>query len=271
MLNAVDHVWQRVGVDRCEDGAVACRAGTRRDRPKSMWHSSVNVPEGGEVSRAGGTAKSLNLFTRKLIDPPFQSGEHRHGDGLRPVLDFQWDFNATIADSLWSSPGNWLENPDGFPAGRVPNLDDEVRIDVPSAAAPNGPVIQDGDTAQALGIFTEAAGEPTLTMTGGTLEVADWVWWGDGPDSFATWYMEGGDVTVGDEFELGWGGGAGTLEMTGGSITAARFKLPADDGAFSQANLHGGTFTVTNEGGLRSGTPIPQPTPVRWISRAWGC
>lgn len=162
--------------------------------------------------------------------------------------DVQWDLNATVGNTLWSSPGNWM-NADGLPR-YAPTLADEVLIDVPSAAAPNGPVIQDGDTAQALGIFTEAAGEPTLTMTGGTLEVADWVWWGDGPDSFAIWYMQGGEVTVVNEFELGWGGGGGTLEMTGGSITAGRFRLPASEGAFSQANLHGGTFTVTNEGQL---------------------
>ena len=120
--------------------------------------------------------------------------------GSAHAAELQWDYNATTGGSLWSSPGNWVEiDPAGFPAGRAPNLDDEVLIDVPSAAAPTGPVIQDGDTAQALGIFTEAAGEPTLTMTGGTLEVADYVWWGDGAGSFATWYMEGGEVTVAQE------------------------------------------------------------------------
>ena len=66
-------------------------------------------------------------------------------------------------------------------------MGDEVTIDVPAAAAPNGPVIQDGIAAVASGILTAVPGVATLTMTGGTLEVGSWVWWGDGPDSFPVW------------------------------------------------------------------------------------
>ena len=80
------------------------------------------------------------------------------------------------ADHLWSNPENW-------DPVRVPTLTDEVLIDVPAAAAPNGPVIQDGIDAKAKGILTEGAGEPMLTITGGTLGVAEWIWWGDGADS----------------------------------------------------------------------------------------
>jgi hypothetical protein len=131
--------------------------------------------------------------------------------------DIQW--TDLGADHLWSTPENW-------DLGRVPTLADEVLIDVPAAAAPNGPVIQDGIDAKAKGIFTEAAGEPTLTMSGGTLEVAEWIWWGDGADSFGIWDMSGGTVSVADEFELGWGGGAGTLTMTGGTINAGEAVIP---------------------------------------------
>lgn len=147
-------------------------------------------------------------------------------------------------DHLWSTPANW-------DLGGVPALADEVRIDVPAAAAPNGPVIQDGIVAQAKGIFTEAPGEPTLTMTGGSLEVADWIWWGDGANSFATWTMSGGTVTVTNEFELGWGGGAGTLIMTGGTINAGEAVIPTGSGAFGHLFLNGGTYNVTKPGGLK--------------------
>ncbi len=148
-------------------------------------------------------------------------------------------------DHLWSNLANWDVG--------VPTVADEVRIDVPAAAAPSGPLIQAGIDAKALGLFTEAPGEPTLTMTGGTLEVADWVWWGDGAGSFAIWNMSGGTVTVTNEFELGWGGGAGTLNMTGGTITAGTFKVPTGSGAFAEAFLYGGTFNVTKPGGLGFG------------------
>jgi hypothetical protein len=121
---------------------------------------------------------------------------------------------------------------------------------VPAAAAPNGPVIQDGIDAKAKGIFTEAAGEPMLTITGGTLEVAEWIWWGDGADSFAMLDMSGGTVSVTDEFELGWGGGAGTLTITGGTINAGEAVIPTGSGAFGHLNLNGGTYNVTKPGGF---------------------
>jgi len=69
-------------------------------------------------------------------------------------------------DNLWSNPANWQGN-------KVPTIADEAYIDVPAAAAPNGPVIQDGIDAKALGLGCEVAGEPTMTMTGGTLQIAD--------------------------------------------------------------------------------------------------
>jgi len=146
------------------------------------------------------------------------------------------------ADHLWSTPANWDLN-------RVPTLADDVFIDVPAAAEPNGPIIQDGIDAKAHGIATEVAGVPTLTMTGGTLEVADWIWWGDGRDSYAIWNMSGGTIDVVDEFELGWDGGAGTLIMTGGTVNAGELIIPTGSGAFGELFLHGGTYNV-GSGGL---------------------
>ena len=147
------------------------------------------------------------------------------------------------ADHLWSNPENW-------DLGRVPTLADEVLIDVPAAGTPNGPVILDGIDAKAKGIWTEAPGEPTLTITGGTLEVAEWIWWRDGADTFGIWDMSGGAVTVGSEFELGWGGGAGTLIMTGGKINAEEAVIPTDSESFGELYLYGGTYNVTKANGL---------------------
>jgi hypothetical protein len=115
-------------------------------------------------------------------------------------------------DRLWSNPANWEGN-------AVPSSVDEVYIDVPAAAAPNGPIIQEGIEAKILGLGCEVAGEPTMTMTGGTLEIGDWIWWGDGDKSHGTFEMSGGTVTVVNEHELGWGGGSGTWNMTGGTVS----------------------------------------------------
>jgi hypothetical protein len=144
-------------------------------------------------------------------------------------------------DRLWSNPANWEGN-------AVPSSVDEVYIDVPAAAAPNGPIIQEGIEAKILGLGCEVAGEPTMTMTGGTLEIGDWIWWGDGDKSHGTFEMSGGTITVVNEHELGWGGGSGTWNMTGGTVSCGKLVIPTSSGAAGQLYLHGGTYNVGTDG-----------------------
>jgi len=144
-------------------------------------------------------------------------------------------------NNLWSNPANWESN-------KVPTSSDEAYIDVPAAKAPNGPLIRDGIDAKAFGLACEVAGEPTMTMTGGTLDIVDWIWWGDGAGCHGTFYMSGGTIKLGGDFELGWGGGEGTWIMTGGTVTARELIIPTSTGAAGQLYLYGGTFNVGSEG-----------------------
>ena len=152
------------------------------------------------------------------------------------------------ADNLWSNPANWETN-------KVPTAADEVYVEVPAAAAPNGPVIQDGIDAECDLLACEVAGEPTMTMTGGTLTISGWgIWWGDGPGCFATFYQSGGTMTLTGSpgiHEFGWGGASGTWIMTGGTVYAKGVQLPTDSGVAGEIYLHGGTYNVgTSRGGL---------------------
>ncbi len=156
------------------------------------------------------------------------------------AADVKWTGGGS--DNLWSTPANWSSN-------RVPGIADEVYVDVPAAKAPNGPIIQDGIDAKIVGLLCEAAGEPEITMTGGTLEISDYIWWGDGQGSHGTFYMSGGTITVANEFELGWGGGTGTWIMTGGEVTCGRLRNPTPTGAAGELFLRGGTVNV-GSGGL---------------------
>ena len=156
------------------------------------------------------------------------------------AADVKWKGGG--GNNLWSTPANWSSN-------KVPGIGDEVFVDVPAAKAPNGPIIQDGINAKILGLLCEAAGEPEMTMTGGTLEIGDYIWWGDGSNSHGTFYMSGGTVTVASELELGWGGGSGTWIMTGGEVTCGELIIPTGSGAIGELFLHGGTFNV-GSGGL---------------------
>jgi len=155
------------------------------------------------------------------------------------AADVHWKGGG--GNNLWSTPANWEFN-------RIPNTGDNVFIDPPAANAPNGPVIQDGIDAKINGLSCEVAGEPTMTMTGGTLEMIDYVWWGDGDNSHGTFNMSGGTITVGNEFELGWGGGSGTWIMTGGSVTVGELVLPTATGKKGELFLHGGVFNVGSAG-----------------------
>ena len=160
-------------------------------------------------------------------------------------------FGATAHAAIhWTAGGNnrlW-DNPNNWEGKKVPSAGDEVYIDVPPAAAPNGPILQEGITAKILGLACEVAGEPTMKMTGGTLEITDWIWWGDGADCHGTFEMSGGTITVVNEHELGWGGGSGTWIMTGGTVSAGRLVIPTATGKEGQLYLHGGTFNVGSAG-----------------------
>jgi len=144
-------------------------------------------------------------------------------------------------DTLWDNPNNWE-------TGQVPGAGDEAYIDVPAALPPNGPVIAEGMDLQVSGMACEVAGEPVLTITGGTLEVGQWIWWGDGADCHGICYMSGGTITTGSEFELGWGGGEGTWTMTGGTINAKELVIPTGSGRAGQLYLDGGIVNVGSDG-----------------------
>jgi len=155
------------------------------------------------------------------------------------AADVHWT-NAG-GDKLWSNRANWESN-------KVPTTADNVFVDVPPAKAPNGPIIQDGIDAKINGLSCEVAGEPTMTMTGGTLEISNYIWWGDGQDCHGTFNMSGGTITVGNEFELGWGGGSGTWIMTGGTLSCGELIIPTGSGAAGELFLHGGTVTIGSDG-----------------------
>jgi hypothetical protein len=153
------------------------------------------------------------------------------------AADVKW--TGAGGDRLWTNPANWEFN-------KVPSVSDNVFLNAP--AAKNGPIYQEGMNLKINGLSTEVAGESTMTMTGGTLEITDYIWWGDDNNSHATFTMSGGTITVGNEFELGWGGGKGTWIMTGGSVTCGELVVPTATGAAAELYLHGGTINVGSDG-----------------------
>ncbi|MHC4433846.1 MAG: hypothetical protein ACYTBS_18545, partial [Planctomycetota bacterium] len=94
------------------------------------------------------------------------------------AADILW--TGAGADNLWDNGANWEGN-------KAPGPTDWAHIESPGATAPNGPVIQDGMHIEIDGMSNELPGEPTLTITGGTLILTGWgIWWGDAGDCVAT-------------------------------------------------------------------------------------
>jgi hypothetical protein len=183
--------------------------------------------------------------------------------GLCSVSNGEWlvqRWTNAGGDQLWVNPDNWdlwdLDIP-VFVAhtGAAPTPEEEITIDPPEGAMGSHPIIRPGDAATCYGIQTILPGNPVLEMNGGNLDITRWVWWGDGPDSIGTWYMNGGKVTTTREFELGWGGGGGTLEMTGGKIVAEELVIPTGSGVMGLYFFYGGTFQCFKDNGFSMAGP----------------
>ena len=116
------------------------------------------------------------------------------------TVDAQIAWSGAGGDNLWSNPDNWV-------GGAVPTASNRVLINGPAATEPNGPVIEDGIEAVTELLIADF-GEPTMTMTGGTLELTGWgTWWGDAAGTIATFNQSGGTVTFTGGpgiMELGW-------------------------------------------------------------------
>lgn len=165
--------------------------------------------------------------------------------GLASVssADRVWD-DGDPNDHLWTSAANW--NPDG-----VPGPGEEILIDPPAATPPNGPVIPPGSVVDIKGFYGESAGVSSLTINDATV-TGDWVWAGDGTGNVFQVSVTDSSLTFSREFELGWGGGTGIMDVTNSTITSRDLRIPvnsnvdpSDPGAGGMLTFNSGTWRVT--------------------------
>ena len=159
-------------------------------------------------------------------------------------------FYNNSGDRLWMVDGNW-EN--GLPTTA------DWAFATYAATAGDGPVVQNGDTAVAGGFVLGYGGFGNdvtyMEMTGGSLYVATDFWIGkdDGqtnPEAPGVLNISGGDLTV-DGGIFGISAGAnGTVNQTGGTVTANYYFLldwlTTSNPEYGVYNLHGGVLDVAN-------------------------
>jgi hypothetical protein len=154
------------------------------------------------------------------------------------VLGLMVDVQAAVlnwtgdgADDLWSTPENWS-------SGTVPTAGDKARI----TTQPGPTIVNEG--AVALDSWVGAGQSGDLTVDGGTWTTSSFIVVARQASGEGVLNMISGAITAGGNLYVGHTG-VGTVNMTGGTITAPTIVLP-HNGA-GHVNLDGG---ILSAGGL---------------------
>lgn len=145
---------------------------------------------------------------------------------------------------LWTDPGNW-------DMGGLANPLPDQNANWVVFGTTNGPIISDGMACEATSIRVANPSGGTMIMTGGTLDLNDWMMVGsDAPDGLGYFTMTGGAITTPVWFAVGFVG-EGHFDMSGGTIDALDLHININNtvpGALSTMSMSGdATFIVHND------------------------
>jgi len=159
------------------------------------------------------------------------------GSAWSAVVYNQW--SGTTSD--WNTAGNWA-------LGYVPNILAPNGIDNVKAGfkTATGPVLGIGTTdAAAYQITLGGSSGGILTMTGGALNVSQYLAMGVSATENGRLDMNSGSITIGQKLFVGQGG-TGTVNMIGGNINITAELTIADlTTATGTVNLNGGVITAS--------------------------
>jgi len=159
------------------------------------------------------------------------------------AADVQWDNSG--GDRLWRTATNWDLN-------YVPTSADKAAI---RNASVLGPIIDSSTTAVVAQVVLGdwSSTNDTLTMTGGSLTTSSWFVLGYSTSNNGTLTMSAGTINCPSTLYVG-NSGRGTIQITGGTITATTFGIAQLTGSVGDVFLDGGTitcgtFSITTSGG----------------------
>jgi len=161
-----------------------------------------------------------------------------------PDVGGDTNWNNSGGDRAWDNASNW--------SAGVPTVLDKAGIRATGIA---GPIIDTGTSAAAnvvvLGDWSSVG--DTLDITGGSLTVGDWFIIAYMAANDATFNVSGGTTTVGSHLDVGRDG-AGTMNMTAGTVTVTDAFGIATVGGTGEVYLDGGTISsgsiIMTSGGL---------------------
>ncbi len=163
-----------------------------------------------------------------------------------------WDDGA-VGNHLWRDGANW--DTDTAPT----EIDHRARItEIPAGGA--GPLVDsltDVSCAHLIVGLTTTGVQTNMTMTGGSIQVRDYLRLGNDAGTDGTLNISDGLINVGLQLIVGHYG-TGTLNMSGGTINAgAAFRLGWYAGGVGVVNMSGGVINVNAaDFAIRTGSQI---------------
>lgn len=174
-----------------------------------------------------------------------------------------WNPAANPAgNGLWSESANWT-------GGMVPHSTNKVVLNVAGAracmvssavsagqvvAGDNGPggtlIVANGGSLTTSANNWAAVGYNHTNLLivehGGTASFGNHLWIGFNPGSDGTMLMNGGTVSVGQMFGLGWNGGKGTVRVHGGTLNLSQWSAgsPGSIAGASVLDIGAGTVVI---------------------------
>lgn len=163
-------------------------------------------------------------------------------------------------NGLWSESANWT-------GGVVPNSTNKVVFNVSGARAcllsnavsagqvvigDNGPggtlIVTNGGSLTTSPTDWSAVGYNNTALlvleNGGSVSFGNHLWVGFDPGSDGTLLMNGGTVSVGQMFGLGWNGGTGTAQINGGTLSLAQWDGVNSIKGASVLDIGAGTVVI---------------------------
>jgi len=153
------------------------------------------------------------------------------------AANVNWTGNG--ADDLWSTPENWS-------TGAPPTTADRFRM----ITVPGGPtIVNEGAIANDgwIGAPLEGDENAYLTVDGGTLTTNSFIVVGRRAGDNGTLNMISGAITAGANLYVGHTG-LGTVNITGGTITAPGVVIGLNATAVGRLNLYGGIINANTLG-----------------------
>ena len=224
------------------------------------WIATGNITGNGVVNPVNG----VDIF----VTYDFDADVTTISGSYIPPGQTVWNPAANpVTEGSWHNGTNWTEGLPGSGTKTVFNVVGATNCWVTSAAVTDRIVIGDGGPGGTVIVtnggtltvensstwsaisYNDTSGTATLVVEdGGSVSFGYHLWIGHQPGAIGTLIMNGGTVSVGQQFGLGWSGGTGTALIKAGTLDLFQIAYPQSISATSVLDVSGtGEVRITGD------------------------